>query len=149
MALSQAALSQGIWPQSLGQPSMATGITVQVQNMAGGLKNVYNDPSNHLQVLYSAKETPYMSNMSCPVGVATVNSVCGCPGMPSGSPFRQGIPIMSQNYLQSLFSPIEPSLFPQPSASAMALIAERSMCGPQAYKNMDDTPLTQCNGTCF
>jgi len=146
--LSQQVLSGGLAPQALSQPSMQDRVSVMVQNTPTGFRNVYSDPALHLNVLYSTRETPYKSNISCPFGAASVNSECICPGAPSGVPYRQSVPVLTTDYLKSMFSPLEPAMFPQVSAASRSLIAERSPCGPQAYRSMDKTAITQCNSTC-
>lgn len=134
----------GVSPQALSQPSMQTGVIVTAQNTATGLKNVYMDPSAHLQVLYAPGETPYKSNMVCPSGTASVNNECLCPGAPSGVPYRVGVPSFSNQYVNTLFSPIQTDMFPQLSPAAKALISERGPCPASAYRPLDMTPLTAC-----
>jgi hypothetical protein len=154
--LSQQALSGGLAPQALGQPSMMAGgmygrgdaVTVTVQNTPNGFRNVYSDPALHMNVLYGTNETPFRSNISCPVGSASVNNECLCPGAPSGVPYRQAVPMFTKDYMSSMFSPIEPQMFPQLSQAAAGLVAERSPCGPSAYRSMDATMLTNCSATC-
>ena len=133
----------GVVPQALSQPSQQTGVTVTAQNTATGPQNTFTDPASHLVVQYGLYQTPYKSNMTCPNGVATVNNDCSCPGAPSGVPYRQSIPSFSTRYVNTLFSPIQSDMFPQPSAAAKYLIAERGPC-PSAYRPLDSTPLTQC-----
>lgn len=132
----------GVAPQSLSQPSPPESPTVNVQHMANGLRNVYEDRSLHLDVLYSQYETPFRSNMVCPSGSVGVNNECLCPGAPSGVPYRQAIPTL-QNQISALFSPIQPQMFPQVGAAAAMLVRERGPC-PQGYQPMDSSPLTEC-----
>lgn len=153
--LSQKSLSGGIAPQALSQPGTgafgangAGGVTVMVQNSPSGLQNVYTDPALHLNVLYSNLETPFKSNLSCPTGFTSVNNDCICPGSPSSVPYRQSVPLMTTNYMSTLWSPIEPNMFPQVSRVSQQLIADRSPCGPKCYANMDATPITSCSGSC-
>jgi len=134
----------GVAPQALSQPSPNTGISVMSQTTATAIKNTWSDPKSHLVVQYSQYETPYKSNMVCPSGIASVNNDCLCPGSQSGVPYRQSIPVFSKNYVNTLFSPIQADMFPQPSAAAQYLIQERGPCPASAYRAMDTAPLTQC-----
>ncbi len=135
----------GVAPQALSQPAPAQGIFVSGQHMANGLRNVYQDPASHMEILYSLDQTPYKSNMVCAVGVAGVNNDCLCPGVPSGVPYRQGIPNFTRQSLNAMFSPIQSDMFPRPTAAAQSLIAERGPCPLSAYQPMDMTPLGVCS----
>lgn len=140
----------GVLPQALAQPSAQQRIMVATQNTARGLRNVYTDAPAHLQVLYGTNQTPYKSNMACPDGIASVNNECIAPGAPSGVPYRQTVPAYTQTYMNTLFSPLQPEMFPQVSAAAQSLMAERGRCPASAYGAMDSMPLGagSCSATC-
>jgi hypothetical protein len=132
---------------ALPQPSAASGTSIISENTGQGIQNTFQDPKSHLIVQYSEQETPFKSNLSCPMGVASVNNDCLCPGGESGVPYRQAIPHFTKSYLNTLFSPIDANMFPEPSKTVSFLIAQRGRCPTSAYRALDSIPITQCLAT--
>lgn len=128
-------------PQYLPVASESTPITIQ--STAEGFKNVFSNPSEHMEYLFNPYVTPYRSNMNCSTGVVTVDNQCACANSASGTPFRNATPLFA-NPTNRLFAPYEPQLFGPPNLTVSYLVQQRSP-GACKYNNLDEQPLTRCS----
>lgn len=127
--------------QSLPESSPQSNSYVTGAFTGSCVQNVYHNAAMHLEVLFNGDETPYKPNLVCPSGAAGVNNNCLCPGSPSGVPYRQQPAQYQSTYMGSLFSPLNPTLFPQPSRAAQTLIQQRSpLPRGQGFRSMDMMP---------
>ena len=114
----------------------------------GDVQNVFVDPALRLKVMYPTTQTPYKSNLNCSNGLANVNNECVCPGMPSAAPYRITVPCLTDKYMNSMFRPTEPGLFPRESRVASALMVDRApwLFGSDSagYVSMDSMPMNHC-----